>query len=174
MVRTLLTAALLAAASLSAQTASFTVFGTGCASQTPSMTATGLPRLGQTFTVISRPQAGCSFGGGGSTCRWLYLMTGLSNSQIGGQPLPMLLPTTLTGGEVGCVLYTSADAIVPGTDNPFALETLVTFTVPSDPRLLGVRLYHQWLVAVQATSMTTGATRYSMRLSAAAESLIGN
>ena len=114
-------------------TASFTTFGTGCASTTvlPTISSTTTPKLGQTFPLViagflPKPQFG-------------QLILGMSNTQWGFITLPFALDIL---GMSGCNLLVSPDVAGLIATNAQGVST-ITLLVPSDPTLLGSTVYGQ-------------------------------
>jgi hypothetical protein len=68
------------------------------------------------------------------------LLSGLSNTTFGGTPLPVAIP-----GAPGCSLLVAPE-VADGVTISATGTADRTFTVPSSSNLLGVSLYHQWLV----------------------------
>ncbi len=129
-------------ASLSAQNATITSFGTGCtfANQTLAIGATGLPQLGTTFTIdYSGPNMNSTL----STQPLLGL--GLASTNI---PIPA---TFLPQQPPGCTQWIVPDVLLamPATPaGPFVTQSPVT--VPNDGALIGFQFTAQWAVfAVQ-------------------------
>jgi len=116
-----------------AQTASYSYFGAGCVS--PPFTVTGLPTLGGSFSVTTWPSWGTPGFFGSS---FSVIVTGFSNQSWNGVALPYAYPTANPCGS----LLVSPDFIltVPATGG-----TLVSmsFTIPSEPSLLGLAFYQQ-------------------------------
>ena len=97
----LLSLSLLAGSTLSAQQASYTLFGTDCTTGRISpglgpvpIAVTGLPRPGATFSVVTESTAGYPHG----TRRQVVLLTGASNTVT---PSGLPLPFDITGLQPG-------------------------------------------------------------------------
>jgi len=123
---------------LGAQTAAFTPYGHSCGNwgsppSQPQIVALGTPKIGARVLIdvvgVPRYQVG-------QQC-WLVLFTGTSRSSWLGQPLPYALSVGLMN-TVGCDLLCSVEIASYGDG--------VVFDIPEDPRLVGVRLYHQWFI----------------------------
>lgn len=127
-------------------------FGSSCGLQPPH----GNPKiiLNGTYSVGSVLGAGvtsmgnvaiqyqCYFHGYAS----LYL--GANDQQMGGQPLPFLLPMSLTAGWP-CQVLTSSDFLwqtVPLTAWPPG-GSFTSLVIPNDPRFLGQKIFFQWAVS---------------------------
>lgn len=136
------TTTLLLAAALSAQSASFTTFGSGCTfqNQTLAIGNQGLPRLGTTFGVT---YAGPNF-------------TFTSGQQIaqpmlglGFNPLNITLPANLLPQQVpNCMVLVDPMVILPTIPDPSTTNTWLTpmqLSIPNQPALLGLPVMAQWV-----------------------------
>jgi len=147
-----------------AQTASVQLFGTACpdplGAGSPSLTVTGVPRLGTSYSVNYSAGPSGRPPQGGSIVP--ILATGLSSTSAGGVPLPFAIPVNwYVQQPAGCLLLVSAElAQVPPGAGP------VTFSVPNVPALAGLALHHQWLVAWIDTFAPSG-RRYLLGSNAA-------
>jgi len=142
-----LSAALLLVAALSAQTGSFSNFGTACGS-------TGLtgsvPRIGMPFTVTySGPNSYINPHGQYFHQNRPIIVVGASDRQFSGGPLPFAIPTSFTN-NLQCSLYVSMDYVQL---MPFAMpfppsrfENVFTLNVPVHRSLIGVTFFVQWLM----------------------------
>jgi len=135
-----LLAVLLLPSFLSAQTASYALFGTGCSTQ---LTANGLPQIGKSFTVVYNGPSFCN----ATVCAQPVLLTGLSNTQWGSIKLP-IQPSFAIGG---CGLLVSIEFMAPIAPGKKSLD----IPIPNDGRLIGLRFYHQWMTLMTATSSAT-------------------
>ncbi len=146
---------------LSAQTASYSYFGTGY-SATPPFLVTGTPTLGGTITVQTHGTYSGLFEIGQSV-----LIIGISDEIWG----PLSLPFNLTG--VGGPLLVSVDLLIPV---PTALypATLVSIPVaiPNDPILLGLHFYQQ-VVQVHQTCFKFGCSPATVSLTRGGHGVIG-
>jgi len=112
--------------------ATYETFGSGCpgGADTPSLTANGdRPVLGQPFTLTLRDLP-----------PWqpTLLLFGLSNTNWLGVPLPLDLGAL---GAPGCELLISVHAVRPLFS--WLGERSVSWSVPNQPALVGVRFYNQ-------------------------------
>ena len=111
--------------------------------KTPALGFDGLPQLGATYQPKVQDAVSSSFA---------LLASGLDNQTYQGVALPFQLPNA-----PGCDLLVSADVLdLASTDANGEASSPVT--VPSVPSLVGVVLYHQWLVwdpAVNALNVVT-------------------
>lgn len=113
-------------------TAQFGLFGNGCDTSLglPSMEATILPRLGQTFTLVlgNLPQA----------TGFAFFAQGFSFTTWGANPLPYDLTPF---GAAGCSLLVSPDALFGiGAANGSAT---LTMAIPNTPSLQNLAMYLQ-------------------------------
>lgn len=118
------------------------VYGTGCAGSNglPTISAPSRPVLGRAFSVnLVNARANAGVG----------LLGGLSNTKWGGFDLPLPLDAA---GAPGCTLMTSSEFTSAGTTNGSG-QASVNVTIPSDPRLLGITFYNQWVVADQRNAL---------------------
>ncbi len=129
-----------------AQQATAGTFGSGCGHpQDPygtTLSYVGLPRLGGTFTVAYQAPTWNV----GQISVWAYLFMGASNANMGGVPLP-IAPWYTIGGPIGaphCMIWTSSEWYTAFTTG--YPRGQVQITVPLDPRLVGIRLYQQWMI----------------------------
>ncbi len=139
---TLLVAGLLIAACLPclpAQQASYTVFAAStCAwPHTPHFAHRGSPRLGTTF-VVEAPGTCWTTCNDGAQIGWV--LTGVSNTQVGARALPVAIPGVCGDLLVSAEVWTVAPAGGEVVD--------VAFAIPNDARLLGLVLYQQVLLQV--------------------------
>ena len=129
---------LLLAPVCAAQTASYSYFGTGCSVNltwaSPSqLTALGTPKLGSVITL----QYSSGYPRNPRMNRVVTLLTGVSNSQALGRPLPLYVV-----GHPGspCLLLCSPDIVQPlGGQN-----VTIGMGIPNNPSLLGLTLYQQF------------------------------
>ena len=143
MIRSLfVTAALAVSCMLHGQAPSITYYGITCGPQPPAgmprIVVHNLPRLGQMVSVQQTGMTVQVFPGCTHSFT-MFLAFGASQTQIGGVPLPALLPLSLTA-SYPCWLWTSADYIGG------AQWIVEAFIVPNDVALIGKHLYIQWLV----------------------------
>jgi hypothetical protein len=130
---------LMSASFAPAQQASYTTYGPACGGThgdpptMPVLWATGLPRLGSSFTVhYQSPRIAC-----GRNYISPFLVTGKSAvawriTDLG----PVIL------GGPNCYVLSSAEVL---QIDPWGGATgQLTFVVPNDNALLGLRLYQQW------------------------------
>ena len=132
-----------------AQTASYAFSGTGCTGgrllrtmgPVP-LSVRGLPRIGQTFEVLSEGSHSYIW----DANRLTFLLTGVSNTSANGFPLPVDISQFFPGEPYCGLLRTSADISVrmPFTNDPLALVSL-SISIPNAPALLGVGFYQQVL-----------------------------
>lgn len=134
----------------------FATFGNSCGPRgvAPLLTGTGLPVLGQSYTVNVRST---------STGSPVLLTLGASKTVFGA----FMLPLDLTGaGAPGCQLLCSVDANTVSTIGAGSASFPVM--IPQNNALLGVRFFHQaWLVNSVANTL-------GIAFSNAAEVVIGN
>lgn len=115
--------------------AAFTTFGIGCAGSNgarPALSATGLPRLGTTYTVRlagALPRTNAVLVVGDSDKKWLDL------------PLPARLDAI---GARGCTLYVSVDDDFAAITDASGRSSADVF-VPDDRSLAGLTIFFQWL-----------------------------
>ncbi len=126
----------------------FTRFGNGCKGSggwVPTIRASGDLGIGSKTLAINLALAR---GGPGITAT---LLIGASNKSFAGLPLPFPI-----GG--GCDLLVSPDVLntVPmqGATGFATGYAYVPFPIPNDPRLVGARLYFQWMVTDQVQGGT--------------------
>ncbi len=133
----------------------YQTFGPGCPGSlgTAQLLAAAPPRLGQTL-IVNVTNVPAQLG---------LMLTGESNTVFGGSPLPLEV-TTL--GMTGCLLRVSPDVL----DAVFTFGPTASWSVaiPSQPNLLGYRLYQQAFV------FDPGLNPFGGSLSDAAELQIGN
>jgi len=134
----LLTCAALAATPV-AQSAAFTIVGTPCSVKqgTPTMGNTGLPVLGQSFSVdYSGPNTA-----GGTYTYQPHLVIGLNAN-------PIIVPQSLFPAQpANCTLYETFDIVIPMALSPVvrpAYNSSYTLKVPNMPVLLGGTFWVQW------------------------------
>lgn len=162
------------APSLLAQAASYTIVGTSCTTGRISghigpvpLRNIGLPRLGTTFSIETESTASYPWG----NRRTVLLLTGISNTSVGGVPLPfdisVLAPTEPFCGQ----LRTSMEftATLP-RQSDHTTPSRIDFQVPNTPSMIGVRLFQQVL---SMESTTFGPPFRSVALSAGGEARIG-
>ena len=98
---------------------------------TPSMSVSGLPQLGGSYSPAVSDAAANTVA---------IFVSGLSSQTNNGAPLPLALP-----GAPGCELLVSTDtlavAIVDGQGDASS-----TMTIPNTQALTGLSVYHQWAV----------------------------
>ena len=105
---------------------------------TPAMGVVGTPQLGATY----QPQLSSA-----PTSKIATLVTGLSDQTTSqGAPLPIALP-----GAPACLLQVSADELSLTVTSPAGVAQQPV-TVPNQPTLLGLQVYHQWFVRDQAAN----------------------
>lgn len=140
---------LLSATSLYAQSASYTFFGSACTSghrisplAAVPISVSGLPRLGSSFDVITECSARYPWG----NSRTVYLVTGLSDTSLGGIPLPFDISVIQPGSPYCGFLLTSMELVmrVP-TQGDYLAPAAMRFTIPNNPQLLGVTVFQQVL-----------------------------
>ncbi len=127
---------------LAAQTATISVFGTGCtfAGQTLAIGATGLPQLGTTFTI---DYAGPNLNSQLSTMPLLGLGIAATNVPI---------PATLAPQQpAGCTQWIVPDVLLAMPTTPAGgFVTQAQVVVPNNAALIGFQFVAQWAVfAVQ-------------------------
>jgi hypothetical protein len=157
-----------------AQTAAYTIVGSGCSTGriTPFLgpvpfTVQGLPRLGSTFTIATEGSTSYPWG----TRRIVVLITGLSNTSAGGAPLPFDISTLFPGQPVCGLLRTSPEIVTRvASVAHFQDPVHISFAVPNDPALAGARFYQQ---ALSRESSTFGPPFGAISLSAGGEATIG-
>lgn len=132
-----LLAVLLLPSFVAAQTASYSLFGTGCSTQ---LTANGLPQIGKSFSVVYNGPSFCNQ----AVCAQPVLLTGLSNTQWGSVMLPIVPPFAIGG----CGLLVSVEFMAPIAPGKKQLD----IAIPNDPRLIGLQFYQQWTTLVTSTS----------------------
>lgn len=136
---TLLSLGLLSAQGLAQQAATAT-YGFGCGPEHAPLASTlsyvGLPRLGSTVTI--QFQAPTWSTGRISTVGYLY--TGFSWLTWAGRPLPIWAVSGVTPPT--CMVWAPLEL---ATGVAAGITTgQVTLTVPTNPNLIGLRLYQQW------------------------------
>ena len=105
---------------------------------TPAMGVVGTPQLGATY----QPQLSSA-----PTSSIATLVSGLSDQTTSqGAPLPIALP-----GAPTCLLQVSADVLAATVTNVAGVAQQPV-TVPNQPTLLGLQVYHQWFVFDQAAN----------------------
>ncbi len=106
-----------------------------CASSTqyvtPNLSHAGLPQLNSSYSVELSDALGSSAA---------ILATGFSDTSYSGGALPSPLPNA-----PGCDLLASPDDVRISVTNASGVSFSL-FTVPNDPALSGMELFHQWLV----------------------------
>ncbi len=126
-----------------AQQATAGTFGYGCPSPPSETTLSyvGLPQLGGTFTVTYR---GPTWSGGRASI-WAHLLTGSSDRNFFGLSLPVRAGDWIGGiGAWHCQIWTSSEWYTAFTSGYPTGQ--VQLSVPLDSRLVGVRLYQQWII----------------------------
>jgi hypothetical protein len=128
---------------VAAQTASYTYFGPagrlGCSPVGPVLQhqVVGLPTLGSNFTaLVPMSNGGCSY-----LCNLNFLVTGLSNTQWGGVPLPVSVSPIYPCGD----LLMSIDLITPIPNGTIGALHPVVQPIPSHPALVGATFFQQML-----------------------------
>ncbi len=91
----------------------------------------------------------------------LALTIGLSDTAWVGGPLPFVIPST-----GGCTLFASTEALGQSTSSGAGAGTH-SIPVPNDANLIGVEVFHQWIV------IDPGANPLGLAVSAAAKTTIG-
>ena len=109
-------------------------YRTSCAPAfvTPTLTGTGSPLLGGSYTVELSNAPSSSV---------VALFTGFSTTTWSGGALPAMFP-----GAVGCNLLVSPDSSLFFVSTPAGTSSL-TFPIPNDVNFLGIMLHHQWYVS---------------------------
>ncbi|MEM7205341.1 MAG: M12 family metallo-peptidase [Planctomycetota bacterium] len=103
-------------------------FGTGCAGDIGAMDSTS---PGDTYRVLGQSPAGVG-----------SLFIGASKATWNGLPLPLDLGLV---GATGCTIEASPDAALWTGSMPTSGSWIVIpVSIPSNPALVGARLYHQW------------------------------
>ncbi len=131
---------------------SYEPFGAGCAGSNGIPTiegAPGAPQLGGTLQLRARLLP--------SRAPALAIL-GVSNTQLGGLPLPIEL-TSL--GLPGCSLYVSTEVVLPTATNSVGTAFGSALSVPTATALVGVRLYGQF-----AAFEASGALRFTPGIAA--------
>ncbi|MEY2980213.1 MAG: hypothetical protein RL562_440 [Planctomycetota bacterium] len=105
--------------------------GGGSQFASPALANDGMPNLGNSYRVTLADALASAPGA---------LLSGLSNTTFGGTPLPVAIP-----GAPGCSLLVAPE-VADGVTISATGTADRTFAVPSSSNLLGVSLYHQWLV----------------------------
>ena len=159
---------------LSAQAASYSLFGIACSTGRISaqfgpvpLSARGLPRLGTSFEILTEGSARYQWG----NTRTVYVLTGASNTTAGGVPLPFDVAALHPGWPYCGLLHTSGEIVVrvPTLADPLAIAP-VRFDVPNHSALLGITLYQQ---VVSMEFAPFGPPFASMALSAAGRCVLG-
>ncbi len=161
-------------AAASAQTATFTLSGPACTTGriTPALgavpfSALNTPRIGTTFQVATESTANYPFGNN----RQVYLLTGFSNSSLGGLPLPFDLASLNSSDPICGLLSTSAEVSTPvPLQASFMTPSIVSINIPNSTNLLGLAFYQQ--VASIETS-TFGPPFFSLALSQLGTGVVG-
>lgn len=123
---------------LRAPLARFVPFGSGACKGSagfPSIGASSLPRIGQSYTVTLQ---------GAATIRPTLLLVGLSSRRWGALPLPLDLAAL--GAGPGCVLSCSGEILMPSLTSPTG-SAAWRVTVPRVEALVDHVLFHTWLIA---------------------------
>jgi len=111
-----------------AQAAKYEHFGTGCQLPPVRFHVSGVPRLGKSVVISSDAYTGKN--------KWVYLVTGFSDSRWAGLALPFSRFPIIKGVTWCGPLLVSMHVIQPALGN-------VRFPIPNDKRLLGLRFYQQ-------------------------------
>jgi hypothetical protein len=165
---------LLLPATLPAQGASYTIFGSACTTGRLSaqlgpvpFAVRGLPRLGSWFEIVTESSARYPWG----NTRSVFLLTGRSNSNLNGLPLPFDISVLQPGSPYCGLLHTSSEVVtrLPSLGDYLA-SAVVRFDVPNSTALLGVTLYQQ-VLSIEGS--TFGPPHSSMALSAAGRCILG-
>jgi hypothetical protein len=118
-------------------TATFSTFGVGCVGthgQIPTLSFTGVPRLGEDYTVNLRRGPANATG---------FLFVGFSNTHWGGAPI---LPFDMTIiNAAGCTVYCSDEIVVPANADASGSRDRVINT-PCDTAFLNLVVYYEWLL----------------------------
>ncbi len=155
----LLTAVLLSAASLPAQGATVTLYGTACRdranqSVAPMMRVSGVPQLGSQITVQYLGPNGMPL----FVDNIPALITGLTGVSV---PVPQLTMDMSSS----CTLLVIPDiAFFVMPRSGLAYLTQIQYTIPNDPSVLGASVYHQWATLVlygPSTNPTLGYVMFS-------------
>lgn len=165
---------LLLAPSLSAQRASYSLFGTDCTTGRLAagigpvpIAVRGLPRLGTTFQVVTECTTTYPFG----TRRQVFVLTGFSNTSASGVPLPFDVSTLAPGQPFCGMLYTNAEVMTPvPPQRPYTTPSAVDFPVPSSTLLAGLTFYQQVLTIERSTF---GPPFFALQLSRGGQGTIG-
>ncbi|MEM7204971.1 MAG: sulfatase-like hydrolase/transferase [Planctomycetota bacterium] len=105
--------------------------------------SSGQPRIGASYTVTVD---------NGASLAPAVLVAASSSQQLGALPLPVSLE--IIGGGPNCYLYTSIDAgLAAFTDGTGRAATAVP--LPPDPGLVGLTLFHTWVVWDSAAPFST-------------------
>jgi hypothetical protein len=163
-----------AAGSLAAQTASYTLVGTSCT--TGRLTAAlgpvpfraiGTPKLGGSFSIETEGSARYPWG----NARQVLLLTGASNQWLGPVPLPFDIALLAPRQPFCGLLRTSADFAVraPNVVDHTA-PTQVVLPVPNVAALLGLSFYQQ---ALSIESSSFGPPFVAWALSAGGHGVFG-
>lgn len=133
--------------------------GTGCpdtAGVVPHLGVSVGPRLGRQMQI--------NLSDASPNCAAAVLVLGYSDQQWSGMPLPADLGLV---GLPGCVWRVSADAMpLVATSGPAGASRNANYplTVPSDPSLLGLVLFAQWIVFEANPAVLSGAVTRLVRL----------
>lgn len=159
---------------LTAQAASYSMSGTACSSGRLSpglgpvpLSVVASPRLGTSLDVVTESSANYPWG----NRRIVYLLTGWSNTALGGLVLPLDVATLGLGGPACGLLSTSADLVtrVP-SQSSHLLPATVSIPIPNNPALAGLVFFQQ----VASTEYTTfGGSTFSLQLSASGRGVVG-
>lgn len=133
---------------VSAQAASYTFFGAACTTGRISplgpvpFTVVGTPRLGMSFDVVTECTASYPWG----NRRNVLLLTGASNTAIGGVRLPFDL-ALLSPADPFCGLLRTSSEVVLSVPRQldYTTPSQLTFQVPNLPALIGANFYQQVL-----------------------------
>ena len=158
---------------LAAQTASYTFSGTACTTGRLStqigavpMAVQGLPRPGQWFDIVTESSASYPWG----NTRTVFVLTGVSNTNLGGLPLPFDLALLRPGSPDCGLLSTSCELVTRAPRADYQTQVAVRFDVPNSAALLGLVLYQQVL---SIETSTFGPPFSSMALSRLGRGVVG-
>lgn len=114
----------------------FVTFGKGCgsATSTPTLTVTGTPKLGSTFSLVLS---------GAPANALTFMSWGVSNEYHLVTQLPLELSVF---GAPGCSIWSSMDVLTTGAANASGTETL-RFDLPVSTGLIGKVFFNQSIVA---------------------------